>query len=85
MCSNASRMYFQVSRPANCKTGLFRSKSRTGSSDAVRLGQSAPSRCSTRRAKFQWSAGSGRGAMLNCGLDDNCCNDALQAGLAQGR
>eukprot|EP00965_Chrysotila_dentata_P083774 2764931-Pleurochrysis_carterae.AAC.1 len=33
---------------------------------------------------FQWSAGSGRGAVPTCGpLDDKCCNDALQAGLAQ--
>eukprot|EP00965_Chrysotila_dentata_P183262 6051671-Pleurochrysis_carterae.AAC.1 len=45
----------------------------------------APSRGLKRRTKFQWSAGSGRGAVSICGLDDNCCNDALQAGLAQGR
>eukprot|EP00965_Chrysotila_dentata_P027205 903595-Pleurochrysis_carterae.AAC.1 len=37
----------------------------------------ASSRCLKRRAKFQRSAGSGRGSMPTCGLDDYCCNDAL--------
>eukprot|EP00965_Chrysotila_dentata_P171372 5655452-Pleurochrysis_carterae.AAC.1 len=64
------------------------SRSRTGSSDAVQLGQNGPSRCLKRRAKFQRSvrsACSGRGAMPTFGLNDKCCNDALQAGLAKGR
>eukprot|EP00965_Chrysotila_dentata_P180565 5961237-Pleurochrysis_carterae.AAC.2 len=83
MCSNASRMHFQVSSPANV---LEREcKSRTGSSDAVQLGQYAPSRCLKRFAKFQWSAGSRSGAVPTYGLDDNCCNEAFQAGLAQER
>eukprot|EP00965_Chrysotila_dentata_P027517 914108-Pleurochrysis_carterae.AAC.1 len=46
------------------------------------------SECLKRRAKFQRSARSaclGRGAMATCGLDDKCCNDALQAGLAKRR
>eukprot|EP00965_Chrysotila_dentata_P172225 5683542-Pleurochrysis_carterae.AAC.1 len=62
MCSNASWMNFHVSRPATVN-GLFRSKSKTGSGVAVQLDQNAPSRCSKRRAKFQWSAGLGRGAI----------------------
>eukprot|EP00965_Chrysotila_dentata_P162874 5379023-Pleurochrysis_carterae.AAC.1 len=45
----------------------------------------APSRCSKRRAEFPWSAGSERGAMPTCGLNDKCCNDVLQACLAKGR
>eukprot|EP00965_Chrysotila_dentata_P154840 5116733-Pleurochrysis_carterae.AAC.2 len=63
------------------QNGLFGSRSRTGSSDAVKLGQNAPSRCSKRCAKFQLSAGSERGAMPTCGLDDNCCDDAFQANV----
>eukprot|EP00965_Chrysotila_dentata_P063524 2105291-Pleurochrysis_carterae.AAC.1 len=43
------------------------------------------SRCSKRRAKFQWSAGLGKGTMSPCGLDDNCCHDSLEAGLARKR
>eukprot|EP00965_Chrysotila_dentata_P185890 6136974-Pleurochrysis_carterae.AAC.1 len=37
------------------------------------------------RVKFQERGSSGRGTMPMCGLDDKCCNDAVQAGLAQGR
>eukprot|EP00965_Chrysotila_dentata_P037445 1245542-Pleurochrysis_carterae.AAC.1 len=65
MCSNASRMNFEVSRPATAKMGYLNQEQ--------------------RRAKFQLSPGSGKGAMSTCGVDDNCCNDALRAGLAQGR
>eukprot|EP00965_Chrysotila_dentata_P157288 5196423-Pleurochrysis_carterae.AAC.1 len=85
MYSNTSRMNFHVSRPATAKRGYSGFKPRTGSSDAVQLGQNASSRCSTRRAKFQERGGSRREAMPICGLNDKCCNDALQAGLTQGR
>eukprot|EP00965_Chrysotila_dentata_P256363 6212518-Pleurochrysis_carterae.AAC.3 len=38
-----------------------------------------------QRCTFQERGCSERGAMPTCILDDKCCNDALQAGLAQGR
>eukprot|EP00965_Chrysotila_dentata_P247228 6207633-Pleurochrysis_carterae.AAC.3 len=84
MCSNVSRMIF-VSAGLQLQNGLFRSKSKTCSGDAVQLGQNAPSRCLTRRAEFLERGGSGKRAALTCGLDDQRCNDAFQAGLAQGR
>eukprot|EP00965_Chrysotila_dentata_P018511 616513-Pleurochrysis_carterae.AAC.1 len=66
---------FPGQQTCNCKMGYL----------GLNQEQNAPSRCSKRRAKFQWNAGLERGAMPTCGLDDKCCNDALQAGLAQGR
>eukprot|EP00965_Chrysotila_dentata_P062856 2082373-Pleurochrysis_carterae.AAC.1 len=62
MCSDSSRMNFRLAG-LQLQNGLFMSKLRTVSSDAVQLGENAPSRCSKRPARFQWSAGSGKGAM----------------------
>eukprot|EP00965_Chrysotila_dentata_P118060 3902229-Pleurochrysis_carterae.AAC.1 len=51
---------FRKSRQTVEKTKIC---SNASSSDDVRLGQNAPSKCSKRRAKFQERGGSGRGAM----------------------
>eukprot|EP00965_Chrysotila_dentata_P262265 6214514-Pleurochrysis_carterae.AAC.8 len=45
--------------------------------------QYASRRYSKRPAKFQKHGSSGRGALPTCGLDNKCCNDAIQAGLGQ--
>eukprot|EP00965_Chrysotila_dentata_P174458 5758704-Pleurochrysis_carterae.AAC.1 len=76
-------MKFQVYRTATEKW-VVQLEVKNSCSDVVQRGQNAPSRCLKRRAKFQWSAGSGREALPTYGLDYNCCKDALQAGLAHG-
>eukprot|EP00965_Chrysotila_dentata_P017651 586605-Pleurochrysis_carterae.AAC.1 len=77
---------FSSQQACNCKLGYSGlNQEHVRSNDAMQLGQNAPSRGLKRRAKLQWSADSVRRAISTCGLDDNCCNDALQAGLSQGR